>query len=137
VVPAHTRWSVWAFLLVFAVAGVAHLEVFPFSGFKLFSALRPAERQSWQIRAVDPAGEERAIVLGDLPAAYQYSSLLLSDFDELSAGERDEICEAWAAPLRADGDDVALVRIYRVVDEVRPDDVPPRRTLEYECGRQG
>ncbi len=135
-VPARTRWSVHAFLLVFALTGVAHLEVVPFSGFKLFSELRPAERESWQLRAVDGDGEETPIRLGDLPAAYQYSSRLLWGFDDLSAGERDEICDAWAAPLRDDGADVALVRIYLVVDEVRPDDVPPRRTLQYECGER-
>ena len=133
-VSRRTRRAVHVFLLVFALCGLGRLELFPFSGFRLFSTLRPAERQSWQLRAVDPAGEETAIQLGELPLAYRNTSTLLREFDDLSATERDAICDAWATPLRDDGADVALVRIYEVVTRLRPDAPPPRRTLAYECG---
>ena len=36
-VSARTRLFVYAFLLVFAITGIAHLERYPFSGFRLFS----------------------------------------------------------------------------------------------------
>lgn len=129
-----TRAAVYAFLLVFAVAGFATLEVFPFSGFRLFSELRPSVRESWQLRAVDAAGDETSIHLGELPVAYRNTTTLLLGFDDLTAGERDEVCDAWAMPLREAGTEVVGVRVYAVVDDVRPDDRPPRRTLAYECG---
>ncbi len=136
-VSTRTRVAVYAFLLVFAVTGVATLEVFPFSGFRLFSELRSAERESWALRAVvrtaDGAEEELPIRLLDLPLAYRNTTTLLRSFDDLSAATRDEICRAWVTPLRDDGIDVARVRVYRVVDAVRPDDQPARRTLAYEC----
>lgn len=133
-VTTRVRVGVYAFLLAFAVTGFATLEVFPFSGFRLFAELRPSVRESWQLRAVDATGAETPIRLGELPVGYRNTTTLLLTFDELTPGERDEVCDAWAAPLREAGADVVSVRVYAVVDEVRPDDRPPRRTLAYECG---
>ena len=133
-VGRRVRWGVYAFLLVFAVTGLGTFEVFPFSGFRLFAELRPAERESWQLRAVDASGAEAPIRLGELPVAYRNTTTLLLTFDDLSAAERDEVCDAWATPLREAGADVVGVRVYSVVDEVKPDHRPPRRTLAYECG---
>ena len=136
-VSARTRRFVHLFLLVFAITGVAHLELFPFSGFRLFSELRPAERQSWELRAVDETGGEIAIRLGELPLGYRNSTTLLRGFAGLTAVERDEICDAWAAPLRDRGNAVVSVRIYSVVQSVRPDGPPPTRALAYACGGRG
>ena len=133
-VTARTRRLVHLFLLVFAVTGVAHLELFPFSGFRLFSELRPSERHSWELRAVDEAGEELPIRMGELPLGYRNSTLLLRDFDDLHPSERDEVCDAWAGPLRDAGTSVVQVRVYSVVRGVRPDAAPPERRLAYECG---
>lgn len=133
-VGAWTRRMVHLFLLVFAVTGVAHLELFPFSGFRLFSELRPAERQSWELRAVTEAGDEVAIRLADLPIGYRNSTTLLRTFDDLTPAERDAICEAWAEPLRDRGVAVTLVRVYSLLQGVRPDAPPPVRRLAYECG---
>ena len=132
-VSAITRRFVHVFLAVFVVCGVGTFEVFPFSGFRLFSELRGEERQSWQLRAVDEDGTEQPIVLADLPLSYRKTSLLLDDFDELRPAERDAICEAWAGPLRASGTVVAAVRAYQVVESVRPDGPPPVRRLAYTC----
>jgi hypothetical protein len=133
-VSRRVRFGVHAFLFAFAVTGVAHLELFPFSGFRLFAELRPSVRESWQLRAVDAAGAETAIRLSELPVGYRNTTTLLLTFDDLTPAERDEVCDAWATPLRDAGADVVGVRVYAVVDEVRPDDRPPRRTLAYECG---
>jgi hypothetical protein len=136
-VSPWTRRFVHLFLLMLAVSGVARLELFPFSAFRLFSEMRPAERQSWQLRAVDEAGDETPIVLGELPVAYRNTSRLLGEFDDLSPAERDEICDAWAQPYRDDGAEIARVRVYEVVQSVRPDAPPGSRRLAYECGGSG
>jgi hypothetical protein len=129
-----TRHLVHAFLLVFAVTGLAHLELFPFSGFRLFSELRGDERTSYQLRAVDDDGEEVGISLSHLPLGYRQTVRLVPGMAEMSTSERDEICDAWAGPLRKRGVDVVRVRIYRAVASVRPHGPPLRRTLLYECG---
>ena len=133
-VTRRTRRLVHLFLLVFAVTGVAHLELFPFSGFRLFAEVRGDERVSWQLRAVDPDGHEHSIRLGALPLAYRNTSLLLLEFPSLDEAGRDAICDAWAQPRREAGSAVAVVRVYRVVERVRPGSPPPTRTLAYECG---
>jgi len=133
-VSPRTRHLVHAFLFTFALTGLAHLEVFPFSGFRLFSELRGEDRTSWQLRAVDATGAEQPIVLGELPLAYRQTSRLIPSMDELTAAERDELCDAWASPLRDRGVEVVEVRVYRVVASVRPDGPPPERTLLHECG---
>jgi hypothetical protein len=129
-----TRHLLHAFLLVFAVTGIAHLELYPFSGFRLFSELRGEERTSWQLRGVDAEGEEVGISLGHLPLGYRQTARLIPGMADMSASERDELCDAWAEPLRDRGVDAVGVRIYRTVASVRPDGPLPERKLVYECG---
>jgi hypothetical protein len=133
-VPPRVRRAVHWFLLVFAITGVAHLELWPFTGFRLFSELRTAEREGWALVAVDPHGEEHPIDLADLPVAYRNTARLVDGFEDRSRAERDEVCDAWAEAVRDAGGAVDHVRIYAVVASVRPDGPPPRRALAYECG---
>ena len=133
-VSARTRRAVHLFLLVFALTGLAHLELFPFSGFRLFSELRSDERVSWQLLAVDADGEESPIRLSELPVGYRNSTKLLPGFADLTEAERDAICDAWAAPTRASGQEVVEVRVYEIVQGVHPDAAPPDRRLAHTCG---
>ena len=133
-VSARTRHRVHVFLAVFVVCGIGTFEVLPFSGFRLFSELRGDERVSWQLRAVDDRGREFPIALGALPLSYRKTSLLIGDWEDLAPQRRDDICDAWAGPLRRSGVVVASVRIYRVVESLRPDGPPPERRLAYTCG---
>jgi hypothetical protein len=125
---------VHGFLLVFAITGLAHLELWPLTGFRLFSELRPSVRESWAIVAVDRAGDEHDVVLHDLPVGYRNTVKILLGFEHRSPESRDEVCDAWATPLRAAGTDVARIRIYAVTASVRPHGPPPHRALAYECG---
>lgn len=133
-VSVRTRRWVHVFLAVFVITGVARLELWPFTGFRLFSEVRSAERESWQITAVDGEGIETTIRLGELPLAYRNTTRLIDGFDDLGGAERDEVCDAWVAPLRAAGTDVAEVRVYERITNVRPDGPPPVRRLAYACG---
>jgi hypothetical protein len=133
-VSPRLRRTVHVFLLVFALAGVAHLELWPFTGFRLFSELRGSERTAWSIAAVDLTGAEHTIELHDLPVAYRNTSKLLEGFDHRSPASRDAVCDAWAEPMRKAGHEVARVRVYELTISVRPGGPPARRRLAYECG---
>lgn len=135
-VSPRTRRLVHLFLVVLAITGFAHLELYPFTGFRLFSEVRPAERESWQLRAVTESGEELAIRTSLLPIAYRNSTRLLAEFPGLGDEERDAICDAWARPFRDDGRAIVDVRVYAVVESVRPDGPEPTRSLAYECGTE-
>jgi hypothetical protein len=125
---------VHVFLAVFVVTGVAHQEVWPFTGFRLFSELRPAVVDTWQVVAVEGGGDEVLVRLSALPVAYRTTARQIDDFANLTADERDDVCDAWVSPLRRDGVDVAKVRVYSKRIDVRPDGQPPARRLVYECG---
>ena len=131
----RTRRAVHWFLLVFAVAGVAHLELWPFTGFRLFSELRPRLREGWALVAVDPHGTEHGIDLQHLPVAYRNTTRVLPGLVEGSRAEQQDACRAWARPLRQAGDEVVGIRVYAVIDDVRPDGAPTQRTLAFECER--
>jgi hypothetical protein len=133
-VSPRTRRLVHLFLLAFAVTGLAHLELFPFSGFRLFSELRGEERVSWQLRTVADDGTETPIPLGSLPVGFRNSTKLLLEFPDLSDDERDAVCDGWAEPARDAGRSVAEVRVYEVTSSVRPGAPPPQRRLAYTCG---
>jgi hypothetical protein len=133
-VPRWARWFVHGLLGVVLLCGLARLELFPMSAFKLFSGIRHEQHESWQIRAV-AGGEETPVLLGDLPVAYRNTSYILGDFDEMAAEERDAVCRAWVKPARDRGARVDLVRVYRVTASVRPDGPPASRELRWECGR--
>ena len=133
-VSPRVRWALHLFLLAFAITGLAHLELWPFTGFRLFSELRTDERSGWAIVAVDDEGAEAPIHLSELPVAFRNTARLIDGFARRTPEQRDEVCDAWAAAARSLGQDVDHVRIYAVVDSVRPDGPPPVRTLAYACG---
>ena len=91
-------------------------------------------RESWEIVAVDPSGAEHAVVLHDLPVAYRNTARILQGFDHRSPASRDDVCDAWAVPLRESGQEVVRLRVYAVSASVRPDGPPPTRHVAYECG---
>jgi hypothetical protein len=117
------------------VCGVASVEAWPLSGIRLFSTLRSDERVSYQLRAVDPRGNESTLAFGRLPVAYRNTQNLLPDFDRRTAAEREEICDAWALTPRANGQSVAFLRVYRITASVYPHGHEPVRAAVYECGR--
>ena len=129
-----TRHVVHAFLLVFAITGVARLELMPFSGFRLFSELRSDERTAWQLRAELRDGHEVPIDLGELSLGYRQTTRLIPAMEDMSDSERDAICEAWAGPLRDEGTEVAAVRVYKTITLLGAEDRPPERSLLFECG---
>jgi hypothetical protein len=130
----RVRRALHVFLLLVAVCGLAHIELWPLTGFRLFSEVRQAEREGFEIVAVDPAGVERPIDLHALPAAFQGTTREIPALLRAGQHRRDEACAAWAAPERAAGRAVAEVRVYEVVESVRPGGPPAARTLAFRCG---
>ena len=138
-VSARVRWFVWAFLTVFAFTGLAEIEAFPFTGWRLFSGLRHERTTSFTAFAVDGDGEETPFPFASLPPAYHWGSNLVRAFVRRSPAEQATICDAWVDGARATGHDVEVVRIYQVVRTVSERDgdrgVPPRtRSLRITCG---
>jgi hypothetical protein len=133
-IPRWTRAFAYGLIALVLVAGVASIEAWPLSGFKLFSATRSSTRVSWELQAVVD-GEEQRLAIGETGAELGYSTLILADFDEMAADERDDVCAAWVAPLRDAGTAVDELRIYRVTADIRPDGPDPVIRRMWTCTR--
>ena len=137
--PARVRWFVWAFLAVFVFTGLAEVEAFPFTGWRLFSGLRHERNTSLAAFEVDGDGEETPFSFASLPPAYRWGTNLLTGFTRRAPADQAAICDAWAAAARESGREVEVIRIYEVVrivsDRVGDRGAPhTTRTLRITCG---
>jgi hypothetical protein len=137
-VPRWTRWFVWSFLGAFIACGVAGIEAWPLTGWRLFSHLRHEHAVSWQAVAVDGRGRETPVVFGRLPFAYRGASLILKTFQSLAPADREAVCEAWEDALRARGAPAGAIRVYRIDRDLFPRNGPRPanpsvRTLRFTC----
>ena len=135
--PRWARWFVGAYLTVFVVCGVAGLEAWPLTGWRLFADARQARQPGFQAVTADRAGRETPVPFADLPAGYRGDVQVLKGFAALPAGRQAAVCQAWAEAVRARGGEVAEVRVYQTVTDVsrRAGDrgAPPERTLRFTC----
>jgi hypothetical protein len=138
--PAAPRWVrryVAVFLVVFTVCGVFGIEAWPLTGWRLFADARERVQPGWQATVVDASGRDRPIDFRALPAGFQGNVQVLKGFPSLDPGERQAVCDAWAAALREHGREVAAIRIYAtrtdVGDRRGARGAPPARTFRYTC----
>lgn len=113
-VPARIRAFVWLFLAAFVFCGLARIEAWPLTGWRLFSELRHERTTSWRAMGVDAAGAETLFSFAGLPAGYHWGANILSGFATRPAAEQTAACDAWAEAARREGVDLAAIRIYRV-----------------------
>jgi hypothetical protein len=135
--PAWTRWLVRSFVALFIVCGVVGLELWPLSGFRLFSHLRHEHQTAWTARAVDQAGRERAVRFASFPAAFRGFGLIMQRFQELAPNERRRTCRTWLDQARRVQGPVQALRMYRLSWDALPRDgdrpASVIRTLTYAC----
>jgi hypothetical protein len=137
-VPAWTRWFVAAFLAAFLVCGVAGIEAWPLTGWRLFADARRPVQAGWEAVTVDAAGRETPLPFRDLPAGFHGNVQVLKGFAGLGPGRQAAVCRAWSDAVRARGGQVEAVRVYRTVTDVSRRvggrAAPPTRELRWTCG---
>jgi len=137
-VPAWTRAFVAVFLAAFIVCGVGGIELWPLTGWRLFSVSRQRLDVGWSAMTVDMRGREAPLPLGRMPISYRGAALLVGRFARMKDADREALCEVLVAGANRVGARAVSLRIYRVeVDHsIRSGKRPaaPLSMLAYQCG---
>lgn len=98
-------------LVLLLVPGVIGFDLWPLTGWRLFSLSRDATQTEW---ALDVDGRE--VDLEQLPLAFRNAAWPLAELPGASAGRQRAVCEALLDGVRAampDAEELALVRERR------------------------
>ncbi len=101
-IPLSVRRFVGALFVLFLVPGIIGFEVWPLTGWRLFSRFRGAElspdtdQSAWGIAAVDDDGASHMVDLERLPLAYRHASWPMFTLPDAATERRDRVCEALA-----------------------------------------
>jgi hypothetical protein len=141
-VPWRVRWFVRAFLVAFAVCGLAGVEAWPLSGFRLFSHLRQEQVAWWQPVVVDHAGVASDFSFSSLPSRDRDFVLTMRAFPSMSGERQARVCRTWLGSMRTHGLEAAELRLYLVERHLVPRSnshpaTPPTRTLRFRCSDGG
>ena len=133
----RVRAFVAVFLVAFVVCGLAGIEAWPLTGWRLFSQLRTDHQVTWRAAAV-AGGDETPIRFADLPRAYRNFPLVMGTFASLDPDERAAACRAWLRAARRELPAASTVRIYRIdwylsYRHGSRDGPPPTPTLLITC----
>ena len=136
--PRRVRAFVVAFLGAFVLCGLVGLELWPLTGWRLFSQLRTDHQVAWQAAAVDTEGETQ-IRFGELPRAYRNFPLVMRTYSALPPADQVEACRLWFEAAQSQLPAATALRIYRIdwylsYRHGNKDGPPPRRTLLMSCG---
>ncbi|MBA2478667.1 MAG: hypothetical protein H0V38_08675 [Sporichthyaceae bacterium] len=117
--------------------GIAQVEVWPLSAFRLFSGVRGPEATSWQVVVVDSDGSERLLDLAGMPDRVGLPHHLLPRLVDASPAVREDVLETYVEAAGA-GTSAVRVRVYRVVSRTstEPDvaNIQLSRHVAYEVG---
>lgn len=95
-VPRAARWFVAVLFALLLVPGVVGFDVWPLTGWRLFSVLRDESQNRWVVQAVDGSGEARIVSLEELPLGYRHAEWPMADLPGSSAAHRQSVCQALA-----------------------------------------
>jgi hypothetical protein len=127
-------------LALLLVAGVATIEAWPFTGWRLYSNTKGPTAGSFIAYRIGPDGGEHLVDYHDLPYAYQRTPYVLNKFAHSSAAEREAACDGIAHGEREAGRRVVAIRVYWEVRRVVPVDGERHtklieRELRFTCAR--
>jgi hypothetical protein len=102
------------------IAGIATIEAWPFTGWRLYSNTKGPTAGSYYAYRVAPDGSEHKIEYNRLPYSYQRAPYVLNKFPSSDPATREAVCDALAHGERQAGRPVMKIRIYWEVRRVVP-----------------
>lgn len=125
-----TRWQrVWVavLLVLLVVPGVVGFDLWPLTGWRLFSLSRDAEQTEW---ALDVDGLE--VDLEALPLAYRNAAWPLAEMGSVEARQQ-EVCEALLVGVRASDPGAAVLDLVRERRTMTEDGIVEDREVVQSC----
>lgn len=138
-ISTRQRVFVWLLLGVLCVPGLIGFELWPASGWRLFSLSRDSRQTVWVLEAEVSGGDVRRVSLEDLPVAYRLADWVFADLPGSSAARREEVCIALLRATQAEvTSDVSAFQIVRDRQRLERIDGGARRMHDREvvhrCG---
>jgi hypothetical protein len=93
-VPRSARWLVGALFVLLLVPGLVGFDLWPLTGWRLFSLARDETQTLWVLEAVDGDGSSRMVDVEELPLRYRHAEWPMADLPDASAARRQAVCEA-------------------------------------------
>jgi hypothetical protein len=136
--PHRVRAFVVAFLGAFVLCGLFGLELWPLTGWRLFSQLRTDHQVAWQATAVEEDGE-KPIRFAELPRTYRNFPLVMRTYSTLPRAEQLAACRLWLDAAQGQSPAATAMRIYRIdwylsYGHGAGHGPAPRKTLLITCG---
>lgn len=92
--PRSARILVAVLFVLLLVPGVIGFDLWPLTGWRLFSLSRDADQTRWVLQAVDADGERSIVSLEELPLGHRHAEWPMADLPGASDARRDAVCEA-------------------------------------------
>ena len=112
-ISAAQRTFVWVLLALLCIPGIIGFELWPASGWRLFSLSRDDSQTVWVLEATAGDGAFRRVSLEDLPVAYRLADWVFAELPKSSEARREEVCTALLAAVRQEV--VREARQFRIV----------------------
>jgi hypothetical protein len=93
-VPRSARWLVGALFVLLLVPGLVGFDLWPLTGWRLFSLARDETQTLWVLEAVDGDGSSRLVDVEELPLRYRHAEWPMADLPGASTARRQAVCEA-------------------------------------------
>ena len=140
-ISARQRAFVWFLLALLCIPGVIGFELWPASGWRLFSLSRDASQTVWVLEADRSSGDRRRVSLEELPVAYRLADWVFAELPGSSEPRREEVCTALLHAVRrevvSDATSFQIVRdrqrLERIGGEARRHH---DRELIHRCGAE-
>jgi hypothetical protein len=114
VISSAQRAFVWVLLVLLCVPGIIGFELWPASGWRLFSLSRDDSQTVWVLEAERADGDAERVSLEDLPVAYRLADWVFAELPRASTARREEVCLALLQAVRQDVvPDAAAFQIVR------------------------
>lgn len=92
--PRSARWLVGALFVLLLVPGLVGFDLWPLTGWRLFSLARDDTQMLWVLEAVDGDGSSRLVDVEELPLRYRHAEWPMADLPGASTARRQAVCEA-------------------------------------------